>query len=89
MKHKLFFSGQEINLDQTHDAIKMDLQKSIDRFFPTPNEYVVVDNYDEPDTGTLAIHITRMYSQGKGAGLKDFICDQDESLISGLPVAAF
>ena len=76
MKHKLFFSGQEINLDQTHDAIKMDLQKSIDR-------------YDEPDTGTLAIHITRMYSQGKGAGLKDFICDQDESLISGLPVEAF
>ena len=89
MKHKLFFSGQEINLDQTHDAIKMDLQKSIDRFFPTPNEYVVVDNYDEPDTGTLAIHITRMYSQGMGAGLKDFICDQDESLISGLPVEAF
>jgi hypothetical protein len=89
MKHKLLFSGKEINLDQPSEEVKSDLQSSIDRFFPCTNDYVIVDSCGMVDKRTFEIHITRMYANGAGAGLKDFICDQDESLITGLQVSAF
>ena len=90
MKHKVFFSGSSIDLDQNADAIKSDFQTALDKFYPTPNSFVKVHDYNEINSHSFVLILARQYANGAGISLGNkFICDQDESLITGLDISAF
>lgn len=88
MNEKISFAGEsKLDLDQNNTL--NELQKAIDKFFPAPNKYVVVDNYAENDN-KISFIISRTYARNAGCSLgNDFICDKDASLITGLAESAF
>lgn len=90
MKHKIIFSGKSIDLNQTDADVMKDMQAAIDQFFPQPNNFVKVANCKETDANTFELVIKRQYDSGGGMSLgSGFICDQDESLITGLSIDTF
>ncbi len=89
MNHKIIFSGEAISLNQTADAVMKDMQTAIDKYFPSPNNFVQVSNYKELDVHSFEIDIVRQYADNSGITYGNCVCDQDESLITGLDISAF
>lgn len=90
MIHNFFFSGKTIDLDQNATTVENDMQAAIDQYFPVPNKLVKVKDYKELDDKTFEFTIERSYKNGAGTALGGgWICDQDMSLLTGLPVELF
>lgn len=90
MIHNFFFSGKTINLDQNATAVESDMQTAINQYFPVPNGFVKVKDYKELDDKTFEFTIERFYKDGAGTALGGgWICDQDMSLLTGLPEKLF
>lgn len=66
------------------------MQAALDKFFPTPNEFAQVDEYNETGDKTIEFSVKRNYSNTWAWGLGiDFISDQDSSLLTGLDISVF
>lgn len=89
MNKKIYFSGQDITLDQNPNDVLKDMQIAIDRYFPTPNDFAVMESYNEAGN-TISFKILRNYINDAGCSLgNELICDRDASLITGLDESAF
>ena len=90
MKHKFILSGECISLDQNEADVMRDMQAAIDQFFPAPNDFVKVGCYKELDDKSFEMEIERTYKSSDGMALgHDFVCDQDESLLTGICIDSF
>ena len=90
MNKKFFISGSVVDLNQPVDVVMKDMQTAIDRFFPAPNRYVTVSSYKEINNRTFELEIQRSYNATDTRTLGNgFICDNDESLLTGLDIEAF
>lgn len=90
MKHKIMFSGMSIDLNQTDADVMQNMQAAIDKYFPSPNTLVRVTSYKETGADSIEFEIERRYDQSGGMAFGGgFVCDQDESLLTGLSIDAF
>lgn len=90
MNHKFMFSGQSINLDQQESNVRKDMQSALDKYFPSPNDFVRVISYKETKDDTFELVIARSYASNAGTSLGvQSICDHDESMLTGLDISAF
>ena len=86
MKHHIFIFGKDIDLSDA-STVEQAMQKVIDLYYPPLTVYV--RDYKELDDDSFELTILRQFKDGAGTSLPDFICDHDESLITGMDISAF
>lgn len=86
MKHHIIIFGKDIDLSDA-STVEQAMQKVIDLYYPPLTVYV--RDYKELDDDSFELTILRQFKDGAGTSLPDFICDHDESLITGMDISAF
>ena len=86
MKHHIIIFGKDIDLSDA-STVEQAMRKVIDLYYPPLTVYV--RDYKELDDDSFELTILRQFKDGAGTSLPDFICDHDESLITGMDISAF